>query len=93
MNRKADLKKTGDELQAYLQFRRRGSKVENRKGKGAYTRKQKHKSTKIKRDIVLNMAYSSNGLGYETLNLMIASSNLRYVTNEFGVVAEFMSYD
>lgn len=52
-----------------------------------------NKSTKIKRDIVLNMAYSSNGLGYETLNLMIASSNLRYVTNEFGVVAEFMSYD
>lgn len=46
MNRKADLKKTGDELQAYLQFRRRGSKVENRKGKGkgAYTRKQKHKN-------------------------------------------------
>ena len=52
-----------------------------------------NRSTKIKRDIVLNMAYSSNGLGYETLNLMIASSNLRYVTNEFGVVAEFMSYD
>ena len=52
-----------------------------------------NKSTKIKRDIVLNMAYSSNGLGYETFNLMIASSNLRYVTNEFGVVAEFMSYD
>ena len=52
-----------------------------------------NKSTRIKRDIVLNMAYSSNGLGYETLNLMIASSNLRYVPNEFGVVAEFMSYD
>ncbi len=44
MNKKSDLKKTGDELQAYLQFRRRGSKVENRKGKGAYTRKQKHKN-------------------------------------------------
>ena len=52
-----------------------------------------NRSTKIKRDIVLNMAYSSNGLGYEILNLMIASSNLRYATNEFGVVAEFMSYD
>ena len=52
-----------------------------------------NRSTRIKRNIVLNMAYSSNGLGYETLNLMIASSNLRYVTNEFGVVAEFMSYD
>ena len=44
MNRKADLKKTGDELQAYLQFRRRCSKLKNRKGKGAYTRKQKHKN-------------------------------------------------
>lgn len=44
MNKKSDLKKIGDELQAYLQFRRRGSKVENRKGKGAYTRKQKHKN-------------------------------------------------
>ena len=50
-------------------------------------------STKLKRDLLLNLAYSSNGLGYETLNLMIASSNLRYVPNEFGVVAEFMSYD
>ena len=36
-------KKTGDELQAYLAFKRRGSKVENRKGKGSYTRKRKHK--------------------------------------------------
>lgn len=45
MNRKADLKKSGEELQAYLQFRRRGSKVQNRKGKGAYTRKQKHRNS------------------------------------------------
>ena len=29
------LKKTGQELQEYLQFRRRGSKVEAKKGKGA----------------------------------------------------------
>lgn len=37
-------KKTGDELQAYLAFKRRGSKIENRKGKGSYTRKRKYKS-------------------------------------------------
>ena len=29
------LKKTGEELQQYLQFRRRGSRVEAKKGKGA----------------------------------------------------------
>ena len=36
-------RKTGDELQAYLACTRRGSKIENRKGKGSYTRKRKHK--------------------------------------------------
>ena len=36
-------KKTGDELQAYLAFKHRGSRVEAKKGKGSYTRKQKHK--------------------------------------------------
>ena len=36
------LKKEGEELQQYLAFRKRGSKVENRKGKGAYKRKAKH---------------------------------------------------
>ena len=40
---KQDFKKTGEELQEYLQFRRRGSKVEPKKGKGSYSRKQKHK--------------------------------------------------
>ena len=52
-----------------------------------------NKSTKIKRDIVLNMAPSSNRfrrLGSQSSNV---SSNLAGVTNEFGVVAEFMSYD
>ena len=29
------MKKTGEELQQYLQFRRRGSRVEAKKGKGA----------------------------------------------------------
>ena len=32
-------KKTGDELQAYLAFRRKGSKVAPKKGKGSYDRK------------------------------------------------------
>lgn len=41
--RKSDLAKRGDELQEYLQFRRRGSKVKSRKGKGSYSRKEKHK--------------------------------------------------
>lgn len=36
-------KKTGEELQQYLQFKKRGSKVENRKGKGSYKRKPKHR--------------------------------------------------
>ena len=38
------LKKTGEELQQYLQFRRRGTRVESKKGKGSYSRKQKHKN-------------------------------------------------
>lgn len=36
-------KKEGEELQQYLQFRKRGSVVENRKGKGGYRRNPKHK--------------------------------------------------
>ena len=36
-------KKTGEELREYLQFQRRGSRVENKKGKGSYSRKEKHK--------------------------------------------------
>ena len=31
-------KKTGEELQQYLAFRKRGSKVANKKGKGSYNR-------------------------------------------------------
>ena len=38
---KSDGKKTGEELQAYLAFRRRGYKVDSRK---KYTRKAKHKN-------------------------------------------------
>lgn len=32
------MKKTGEELQEYLAFRRRGSKIQNKKGKGSYNR-------------------------------------------------------
>ena len=32
-------KKDNDELQDYLMFQRRGTKVQNKKGKGSYNRK------------------------------------------------------
>ena len=34
-------KKEGEELQQYLHFRKLGSRVENKKGKGSYQRKPK----------------------------------------------------
>lgn len=37
-------KKSPEELQEYLQFKRRGSKVESKKGKGSYKRNNKHKN-------------------------------------------------
>lgn len=40
------LKKSSDEIQEWLQFKRRGSKVEPKKGKGSYSRKQKHKGVR-----------------------------------------------
>ena len=36
-------KKSPEELQEYLKFKRRGSKVQAKKGKGTYRRKSKHK--------------------------------------------------
>lgn len=33
-------KKEGEELQQYLHFRKRGSKVQNKKGKGSYKREK-----------------------------------------------------
>ena len=33
-------KKEGEELQQYLHFRKRGSRVENKKGKGSYHRQK-----------------------------------------------------
>ena len=35
-------KKTGEELQQFLAFRKRSSKVDAKKGKGSYRRKPKH---------------------------------------------------
>ena len=37
-------KKSPEELELYLQFRRRGTRIESKKGKGSYSRKQKHKT-------------------------------------------------
>jgi stalled ribosome alternative rescue factor ArfA len=36
-------KKNPEELQQYMMFKRRGSKVESKKGKGSFKRKPKHK--------------------------------------------------
>lgn len=36
-------KKSPEELREFLDFRRRGSKVETKKGKGSYKRKPRHK--------------------------------------------------
>lgn len=43
MKKKIDrrmFKKEGEELQQYLHFRKRGSRVENKKGKGSYNRQK-----------------------------------------------------
>lgn len=37
-------KKESEELQEYLQFKRRGSLVPAKKGKGSFKRKSKHKN-------------------------------------------------
>lgn len=40
MNDKKQFKKTGEELQGFLQFRKRGYWVKNKKGKASYDRAQ-----------------------------------------------------
>lgn len=37
-------KKEGEELQQFLAFRRKGGRVEAKKGKGSFKRNQKHKN-------------------------------------------------
>lgn len=39
-------KKTGEELQQYFAFRKRGSKVNNKKGKGSYNRQKMKKENR-----------------------------------------------
>lgn len=46
--KKEIFKKTNEELQAYLQFCRRGSKVKAKRGKGSYSRKNKHKNSEYR---------------------------------------------
>lgn len=41
--KKEIFKKSSKELQQYLQFKRRGFAISAKKGKGSYSRKQKHK--------------------------------------------------
>lgn len=41
--KKEIFKKSPEELQQYLQFKRRGFAISAKKGKGSYSRKQKHK--------------------------------------------------
>lgn len=36
-------KKSPDELEQYIHFKKRGFSIDNKKGKGSYTRKIKHK--------------------------------------------------
>ena len=40
-------KKNPEELQEYMMFKRRGSKVPSKKGKGSYTRKTKYKNQEV----------------------------------------------
>ena len=47
MSKKIDkriFKKSPEELEQYMMFQRRGSRVENKKGKGSYKRKSKYKT-------------------------------------------------
>lgn len=47
-NTKQYFKKEGQELQEYLNFRRRGSVVQAKKGKGSFRRKEKHRKDTMK---------------------------------------------
>ena len=46
---KEHMKKTGEELQQYLQFKRRGSRVESKKGKGAKYNRGREKTRLVKK--------------------------------------------
>lgn len=40
-------KKNEEELQQWIHFRKRGSVIQNKKGKCVYTRKEKHKESYV----------------------------------------------
>lgn len=44
---KQAMKKTGDELQEWLQFKHRGSSVQAKKGKGSYSRNKSIKTGSV----------------------------------------------
>lgn len=50
-NTKQYFKKEGQELQDYLNFRRRGSVVKAKKGKGSFRRKEKYEK-KYRKDMI-----------------------------------------
>ena len=45
---KSIFKKSPEEMREYMMFRRRGSRIESKKGKGSYNRKQKHKGEEFR---------------------------------------------
>jgi stalled ribosome alternative rescue factor ArfA len=45
-------KKSPEELEQYLHFKRRGFTLENKRGKGSYSRKEKHKNDYRNQDCV-----------------------------------------
>ena len=44
-NNKAFLKKTPEELEEYMKFKKRGGSVPPKKGKGSFRRKAKHRAS------------------------------------------------
>ena len=48
--KKEHLKKDGEELQQYLQFRRRGQRVDAKKGKGAKYKRSREKDKACKQE-------------------------------------------
>lgn len=47
MINKSDFKKTPEELQEYLKFKRRGGSVPAKRGKGSYKRRDKHRGKEV----------------------------------------------
>lgn len=58
-------KKSPEELEQYMQFKRRGSRIENKKGKGSYQRNFKHKN----QDFWNYLVPSTRGLSHQPFTL------------------------